>query len=269
MGARGSRRDPPAVRDGGGMSAPPRGRYHPLGIRLDSGDLATLSKQARAAFSAALERYGHTGVADVLTIVASNDISEESLVKLNAQGHSIDTFGIGTHLVTCQAQPALGCVYKLVECGGTPRIKLSQELAKAPPARRPRTARAPPALTPRGPQVSVPGRKQLFRLLDAQGCAVADIMLNDAEVHSLPACLPAGAPDPPDPPWGRQRLARLSARAAAVGGCEGESQSGGRNPVLPPPGGVAAGGARGRAGGAAVHVCVGLRAAHGAAANSR
>ena len=158
---------------------------------------------------------------------------------------------------------------KLVECGGTPRIKLSQELAKAPPARRPRTARAPPALTPRGPQVSVPGRKQLFRLLDAQGCAVADIMLNDAEVHSLPACLPAGAPDPPDPPWGRQRLARLSARAAAVGGCEGESQSGGRNPVLPPPGGVAAGGARGRAGGAAVHVCVGLRAAHGAAANAR
>ena len=136
MGARGSRRDPPAVRDGGGMSAPPRGRYHPLGIRLDSGDLATLSKQARAAFSAALERYGHIGVADVLTIVASNDISEESLVKLNAQGHSIDTFGIGTHLVTCQAQPALGCVYKLVECGGTPRIKLSQELAKAPPARR-------------------------------------------------------------------------------------------------------------------------------------
>ena len=58
MGARGSRRDPPAVRDGGGMSAPPRGRYHPLGIRLDSGDLATLSKQALAAFSAALERYG-------------------------------------------------------------------------------------------------------------------------------------------------------------------------------------------------------------------
>ena len=116
------------------MSAHPCRRYHPLGIRLDSGDLATLSKQARAAFSAALKRYGHVGFADVLTIVASNDISEESLVKLNAQGHSIDTFGIGTHLVTCQAQPALGCVYKLVECGGTPRIKLSQELAKARPA---------------------------------------------------------------------------------------------------------------------------------------
>ena len=48
-------------------------------------------------------------------IVASNDINEDSLHRMNTAGHSIDVYGIGTNLVTCQKQPALGCVFKLVE----------------------------------------------------------------------------------------------------------------------------------------------------------
>eukprot|EP00283_Hemiselmis_rufescens_P007101 CAMPEP_0173429430 /NCGR_PEP_ID=MMETSP1357-20121228/8148_1 /TAXON_ID=77926 /ORGANISM="Hemiselmis rufescens, Strain PCC563" /LENGTH=550 /DNA_ID=CAMNT_0014393619 /DNA_START=32 /DNA_END=1684 /DNA_ORIENTATION=- len=139
--------------------------YQPIGIRLDSGDLAYLSLEARRMFETVEEQYKVEGMAKALKIVASNDIGEDTLHSLNQQGHSIDTFGIGTHLVTCQNQPALGCVYKLVEFDKKPRIKLSQEIKK----------------------VSVPGKKVLYRLYGKAGYPLVDLMQLEEEEAPKPA----------------------------------------------------------------------------------
>jgi len=102
--------------------------YTPKGIRLDSGDLAYLSNQSRKQLRDVDAKYG-TSLASC-NIVASNDLNESVILALQDQGHQIDTFAIGTNLVTCQAQPALGMVYKLVEINEEPRIKLSQDTVK-------------------------------------------------------------------------------------------------------------------------------------------
>ena len=88
--------------------------YQAVGLRLDSGDLAYLSLEIRTKFQETANKFNISYFKD-FNIVASNDINEDTLVSLEKQGHAIDSFGIGTHLVTCQKQPALGCVYKLVE----------------------------------------------------------------------------------------------------------------------------------------------------------
>jgi nicotinate phosphoribosyltransferase len=75
-------------------------------------------------------------------VSASNDINEEALIKFKEVGHDIDIFGIGTNLVTCQKQPALGLVYKLVECKHQPTMKLSEDADKS----------------------TLPGQKQIYRL---------------------------------------------------------------------------------------------------------
>ncbi|MBT2217674.1 nicotinate phosphoribosyltransferase [Virgibacillus dakarensis] len=77
-----------------------------LGIRLDSGDLAYLSKGARKMLDEA-------GFPDA-KIYASNDLDESTIMSLQAQGAKIDVWGIGTKLITAFDQPALGAVYKLV-----------------------------------------------------------------------------------------------------------------------------------------------------------
>ncbi|MFD2208572.1 nicotinate phosphoribosyltransferase [Virgibacillus halophilus] len=81
-------------------------RINFLGIRLDSGDMAYLSKEARKMLDDA-------GYPDA-KIYASNDLDESTILSLQAQGAKIDVWGVGTKLITGYDQPALGAVYKLV-----------------------------------------------------------------------------------------------------------------------------------------------------------
>ncbi len=127
--------------------------YRPIGIRLDSGDLTYFSKEARRVFRTIAEQLSIDFFAG-LVIMASNDINESILMSLTQQGHEIDIFGIGTHLVTCQAQPSLGCVYKLVALGDHPRIKLSDEADK----------------------MTIPGRKNVYRLIGENMHPLLDLM---------------------------------------------------------------------------------------------
>lgn len=99
-----------------------------LGVRLDSGDLAYLSIQARAMLDEA-------GLHDA-SVVASNDLDEQTIQSLKQQGAKVNVWGVGTRLITAYDQPALGGVYKLGAVrakGGAwrPVIKASEQLAKA------------------------------------------------------------------------------------------------------------------------------------------
>ncbi|KFM78613.1 Nicotinate phosphoribosyltransferase, partial [Stegodyphus mimosarum] len=127
--------------------------YQAVGIRIDSGDLAYLSNIAYEIFCKIAEKYNLPWFKN-LCIVASNDINEETIISLNEQGHKIGSFGIGTHLVTCQKQPALGCVYKLVEVNSRPCIKLSLDVEK----------------------VTIPGSKSVYRLFGKDGHALIDLL---------------------------------------------------------------------------------------------
>ena len=92
------------------------------GIRLDSGDLAYLSKKAR-------EMLDDAGLKEV-KIVASNQLDEYLIKSLIDQGAQIDIFGVGTHLITGQPDAALDGVYKLSQVNQRPTLKLSEDAAK-------------------------------------------------------------------------------------------------------------------------------------------
>ena len=132
------------LRDAGKMPT----RY---GIRLDSGDLSYLSKKARKM----LDDAGFTDA----TICASSDLDEFIIESLNLQGARIDTWGVGTNLITSKDCPAFGGVYKLaaIEENGTflPKIKLSENPAK----------------------ITNPGNKTVFRIYEKEtGKIKADLI---------------------------------------------------------------------------------------------
>lgn len=135
--------------------------YQPRGIRLDSGDLAYLSMECALFFQLMAEE---RPIFSELSIVASNDLNEEVIHAINKQEHAITHYGIGTNLVTCEAQPALGCVYKLVEIAGRPRMKLSQEITK----------------------VLIPGKKKAYRLFGKDDRPILDIMVSGDEAAPEP-----------------------------------------------------------------------------------
>lgn len=133
--------------------------FRPKAIRIDSGDIAYLSKKARKMLDEA-------GYSDV-KIIASNSLDEYIIRDLLTQGAQVDVFGVGENLITSKSDPVFGGVYKLVaiEKDGeyVPRIKISETLEK----------------------ITTPGFKTLYRFYDkTNGKAIADyIALFDEKVE--------------------------------------------------------------------------------------
>ena len=127
------------------------------GIRLDSGDMAYLSKMARLMLDQA-------GLTDC-KIIASNSLDEYTITSLLDQGAKIDVFGVGERLITSKSEPVFGGVYKLVavsddEGNLEPRIKISENVEK----------------------VTNPGDKSVWRLIDKKTKkAIADVLTVNGE----------------------------------------------------------------------------------------
>lgn len=123
------------------------------GIRIDSGDLAYLSAEARKLLDDA----------DLpeAVICASSDLDEYLIKDLRSQGAKIDLWGIGTKLITAYDSPALGGVYKLAEIDGKPRLKISEDPFK----------------------MTNPGYKKVLRFFSKRDdMALADLITLDSEI---------------------------------------------------------------------------------------
>lgn len=128
--------------------------YKPLGIRLDSGDLKYLSVEAE-------KMLNEVGLHN-LSITASNDLDEYTIASLKSEGAAVNSWGVGTKLITSAESPSLGGVYKLAASynGDTiePKIKISEDPEK----------------------INNPGYKKVVRIYNEENKAEADlIMLHD------------------------------------------------------------------------------------------
>ncbi len=160
----------------------------PKGIRLDSGDIAYLSRKARKMLDEA-------GYPDC-KIVASNSLDEHIISDLLKQDAKIDLFGVGERLITAKSEPVFGGVYKLVavENDGevTPKIKISENVAK----------------------ITNPHHKKLYRIYDnATGKAIADQLCVYDE--SIDTTQPLELFDP-DYTWKRKTVTDYSAKELQV-----------------------------------------------------
>ncbi len=126
-----------------------------LGVRIDSGDLAYTSKQVRKY----LDEFGYEDV----KIIVSNDLDEATISSLILEGAKIDTYGIGTKLITAYEQPALGAVYKLTKIDGIDVIKVSNNVEK----------------------ITTPGKKRVYRVLNSNNKSEGDYITLYDEVVDI------------------------------------------------------------------------------------
>jgi nicotinate phosphoribosyltransferase len=160
--------------------------FEPKGIRLDSGDLAYLSIEARKMLDS-------TGFENTL-ICASNDLDEFLIRELKMQGAKIDLWGVGTKLINGADIFSLGGVYKMSAMEDEngilqPKMKISDNPEK----------------------ITLPGEKEVYRLYDENGMVIADYICLEGETIEKPLTI-----FDPDETWKRMTLENFSYKKLSV-----------------------------------------------------